>query len=339
MLTNLWAFQTVGGGEQVLLTCQEELERRGHDVVLFNQWSDRLASFDVLHYFHCGGWDCWPRLRALGPPLVVTPTLWCEAPRWPWLVREVRHAAHRLIDSSWCPPLDERDVRHHLRIPNLLLPASGEEANRLRAHAGVPASRISVVPNAVRLEGEAAALPNPIADLLAEPRTVLCVGTFHHTKNQLGLIHALQGTQLRVVFIGDPAIDDDDSYLMRCRLAARDKHAFCPAQPHAVVLAAMRLASVYVQPSFRETCGLAALEAAALGCRVVITERGATREYFDRFAWYCDPDSPVSIRSAVLSAMASQPDPALSGHVVKEFSVERLGARLETAYRGVVVAP
>jgi hypothetical protein len=37
----------LGGGEQVLLSCQEELERRGHDVVLFNQWSDRLTGHNM----------------------------------------------------------------------------------------------------------------------------------------------------------------------------------------------------------------------------------------------------------------------------------------------------
>lgn len=332
-LTHPLAFQVVGGGERILLTCRDELRRRGHSVALFSQWRDSIATFDIIHYFHSVGWDCWPRLKAFGRPLVVTPTLWCEAPARPWLVRELRHAAHRLIHPAWLPPVDERAIRYYLGLPDLLLPASHAESERLMRHGGVSADRLRVVPNAVHVSAQAV-LPPWLHVVLSGPNTVLSVGSFHATKNQLALIEALEETPVRVVFIGDPS-PEDTAYLGRCRAAARERHWFMPAQPHEVVLAAMKVAGVYVQPSLRETCGLAALEAAALGCRVVITQLGATREYFDDLASYCNPHDRASIRAAVLKALTSPPETDLAEMVKYEYSIERLGGRLEAAYAAV----
>ncbi len=335
-LTHPLAFAVAGGGEQMLLTCREELQRRGHTVILYDQWRDRIGSFDVIHYFHCVGWECWPRLKAFGRPLVVTPTLWCERPRRPWLLREVRHALHRLGSPSWQPPTDEREIRHFLAFPDLLLPASHAEADRLTRHARVPTDRLRVVPNAVRVSGgDAMALPPWMHDVLADSQVVLCVGSFHAVKNQLALIEALDDTPVRVMFIGDPSPEDTDDYLPRCKAAARGRHWFVGVQPHEVVLAAMKVAGVYVQPSLRETCGLAALEAAGLGCRVAITEQGATREYFDDLVSYCNPRDRASIRSAVLKAVWAPAEPDLSELVRHEYSVKRLGGRLEAAYTAV----
>jgi glycosyltransferase involved in cell wall biosynthesis len=331
-VTNPWAFQLPGGGEQVLIQSRDALVARGHDVTLFDPWTHKFTDFDLVHYFHCPGWDSWTRIKASGRPLVVTPTLWYEPAGGGWLLRQMRHAAHRLVDRWWSPPIDERTVHHHLMIPDLLLPASAGEAERLHRHAAIPRARMHVVRNAVSVSGSDTDMPQALADALAAAGQVLCVGSFHRHKNQLALIRALRGTALRVVFIGG-RYPDDAGYLDRCRSEAGDRHVFFPEQPRPVVLAAMRRARLYAQPSFSETCGLAALEAAALGCRVAITNRGATREYFGRHAWYFDPDDEAGIRNALLVASEARVNGALSKHVRRAHSPEQLGEALETAYR------
>lgn len=334
-LTNAWAFQVPGGGEQVLLQSREALRRLGHEAVLFDSWTHKVEDFDLVHYFHSLGWDSWSRLASMRP-LVVTPTLWCEAPRRSKVVAEARHAAHRLADRWWCPPSDHRTIHHHLMVPDLLLPASDEEAGRLLRYAGIPRSRMRVVRNAVAMDCTAVALPAALDQALDGDDRLLCVGSFHRGKNQGGLIRALRATSSRVIFIGG-RYPDDREYLDLCRSEADGQHWFFPEQPRDVVLAAMRRTGVYVQPSLRETCGLAALEAAALGCRVAITERGATREYFGPHAWYFDPDDPDAIRGALDAASAARVNGALSHHVRTQYSLERLGGDLEAAYRAAGV--
>jgi glycosyltransferase involved in cell wall biosynthesis len=326
-----WAFQVPGGGERLLLDSRAELLRRGHIVDLFNQWTHNIRDYEIVHYFHSPGWEMWPRIKALGARLVVTPTLWWEPPINGWLARQVRHAIHRFSDPWWSPPFDERDAHSQLMISDLLLPTSEAEASLLETHVGIPRSKMRVIRNAVDA-GDSAKLSTDLAHALAHPRALLCVGSFHRVKNQLALIRALRGTDFRVVFVGSRALDDADDYLARCRSAAGDAHWFFPQQPHGVVLEAMRRVRVYVQPSLRETCGLAALEAGALGCRVAITERGATREYFSDFAFYLDPEEGASIQRAIENAWAAPDATRLAKHIRFQHTWQRVGDQLEQAY-------
>jgi glycosyltransferase involved in cell wall biosynthesis len=173
---------------------------------------------------------------------------------------------------------------------------------------------------------------------LAGEDRILCVGTFHRDKNQLGLIRALRHTSSRVVFIGG-RYPDDPGYLDRCRSEAGAQHWLFPEQPRPVVLAAMRRARLYVQPSLRETCGLAALEAAALGCRIAMTERAGAREYLGDHAWYFNPEDHAAIRRAVAAAAVASVNGALSAQVRDRHSIARLGRDLENAYRSMGAVP
>jgi glycosyltransferase involved in cell wall biosynthesis len=334
-MTYPWALQMPGGGERVLLNSRAELLRRGYGVDLFDPWKHKLRDYDVVHYFHCPGWEAWERIKAFGGRLVVTPTLWWDPPVRGWLSRQFRHSLHRLVDPWWVPPIDERDARAHLMIPDLLLPASEAEAARLERHLGIPRSKMGVVRNAVTID-ESGALPPDLAEALGNKGVLLCVGSFHRVKNQLGLIHALRRTEFRVVFIGSRYPEDTEDYLETCRREAGAKHWFFPQQPRGVVLQAMRRTKVYVQPSLRETCGLAALEAAALGCRVAITERGATTEYFSRFASYCNPEDESSIRRAIETACETDYAEDLATLIRSEYTWKRVGDQLESAYKEII---
>jgi glycosyltransferase involved in cell wall biosynthesis len=42
-----------------------------------------------------------------------------------------------------------------------------------------------------------------------------------------------------------------------------------------------------------------------MGCNIVITEKGDTREYFENYGFYCDPNSPASIFAAVEKAASA----------------------------------
>ncbi len=58
-------------------------------------------------------------------------------------------------------------------------------------------------------------------------------------------------------------------------------------------------------PSWFETTGLSSLEAAAMGCNIVITRKGDAYEYFGDYAYYCDPESPDSIFKAIEKAASN----------------------------------
>ncbi|MCA9773381.1 MAG: hypothetical protein KC466_13285, partial [Myxococcales bacterium] len=85
-------------------------------------------------------------------------------------------------------------------------------------------------------------------------------------------------------------------------------------------------------PSWFETCGLASLEAAALGRNVVVSDRGYTRWYFGDEAFYVDPSNLASIRKGVLEAWEAPPQTTLAERVAREFTWERTAERTEAAY-------
>ena len=81
-----------------------------------------------------------------------------------------------------------------------------------------------------------------------------------------------------------------------------------------------RLARVHVLASWMETTGLVSLEAAAMGCALVVTPNGDTREYFDGAAHFCSPEDPRSIRSAVDAAYRAGPDAKLRYRILTDYT-------------------
>ena len=60
---------------------------------------------------------------------------------------------------------------------------------------------------------------------------------------------------------------------------------------------------VFCLPSLYETPGLAALEAAAVGIPIVITDQGCTKEYFEDNVFFCSPYKDDSILSGIENAL------------------------------------
>ncbi|MDR7457602.1 MAG: glycosyltransferase [Armatimonadota bacterium] len=72
-----------------------------------------------------------------------------------------------------------------------------------------------------------------------------------------------------------------------------------------LLASAFAAAKVFVLPSLTEGQPLAALQAAAAGANLVLSDLPYLRDTFGDDAWYCNPRSPASIRRAVLDAYAA----------------------------------
>jgi glycosyltransferase involved in cell wall biosynthesis len=99
-----------------------------------------------------------------------------------------------------------------------------------------------------------------------------------------------------------------------------------------------RHARVHAVPSWFETTGLVSLEAAIAGCNIVSTSRGHAREYLGELAWYCDPDSKKSIRSAVLAAWEASEQSALRDRVLDHFTWEHAARATLNGYMLVIAS-
>ena len=95
-------------------------------------------------------------------------------------------------------------------------------------------------------------------------------------------------------------------------------------------------AKVHVLPSWHETCGLSSLEAAAMGCNIVITDKGFTREYFGENAFYCNPASPESIFNAVEQAAQAGYNSVLQQKILHHYTWQQAAASTLKAYQNIL---
>jgi glycosyltransferase involved in cell wall biosynthesis len=171
-------------------------------------------------------------------------------------------------------------------------------------------------------------LPTREADL------VICVGRIEGIKNQLQLIRALNNSGFRLLIIGDPA-PGHLAYYHACRAIAGDNVRFIAHLPQAELLVYYQTAKVHVLPSFFETTGLSSLEAGAMGCRIVVSNRGDVADYFGNYACYCEPDDAGSILQAVQTAAQQPLDWGLRELILHKYSWQKAARETEAAYKWV----
>ena len=164
---------------------------------------------------------------------------------------------------------------------------------------------------------------------------ILCVGRIDPRKNQLNLVRALKNTNYKVVFVGQPAPNHVD-YMNKIKKEATSNMYFLGWMDNTKISTLYKQAKVHVCPSWYETPGLASLEAAALGCNIVVTEPGSTREYFEDQAFYCKPDSIESIKNSIELAFNSPINKDLQTRILEKYTWQVTAKKTFEAYKKVL---
>jgi len=325
-----------GGGETQLLKTAQALRDLGLDARLWRPWEDRLQPGDWLHLFgSCPEFaPVAAAARQQGVQVAVSTIAWFSA-RALWheaanLRQGIARVARFAVRAA-CPAIPSwRRRLYHLA--DRLLPNSQAEAQQLCRYFDVPRDKIAVVPNAADLRFADAAA-DAFQRQFGLRDFVLYAGRIEPRKNQLAFLQAMHGSALPMVVLGD-AVPGHQAYYHRCRAEAGPNVTFLPRLPHDGQL----LASCYaacrclVLTSLFETPGLVALEAAAQGVPLVLTDRGCTREYFGEHARYVSPFDRVAIRSAVEAAAASPRCARRAAHVARHFSWQAAARATAAAY-------
>lgn len=332
------ALQSPGGGEVQLLKTAQYLRELGADVRLFDPWNDRLEHADWLHLFGTMP-ECLTMARMakrLGVRVALSTIAWYD-PIVSWRLepgtdRKVR-AVTGWLARRLCPDLPSWR-RELIRCADLLLPNSAAEARQLEQLFGADPARIVVVPNGVDsrfADGD----PELFPSLFGMRDFVLLPGRIEPRKNQLAVIRALRGTGIPLVVFGDAHVDHSD-YYDQCFQEADPGVRFIGRVDHdsRLLASAYAAARVVVLASWFETPGLAALEGAAAGAKVVVTERGSAREYLGPAARYVSPGDVGGIRAAVREAAAAPRDGTLRELVLRKYRWETVAALTLAAYQG-----
>jgi glycosyltransferase involved in cell wall biosynthesis len=272
--------------------------------------------------------------RSQGVPIVLSPICWID-PRAIWALESglarklgglarwgLRLAAPKL--GGW--------RRELLELADAILPNSQAEATQIQTLFAVDANRIKVVPNGVS-DHFLEANPNQFRSLHGDREFVLFVGRIEPRKNPLGVIRACRMLGLPIVVIGDTPAGHEE-YAARCRREGGTELSWLRATDHhdPLLASAYAAAKVFALPSWFETPGLAALEAALAGCPVVVTPFGSTREYFGSMATYAPPHSVRQIADAILDCWDRGKNSRLSGSVASRYLWPVVGQRTAEIY-------
>jgi glycosyltransferase involved in cell wall biosynthesis len=204
-------------------------------------------------------------------------------------------------------------VKEILERASLLLPNSQSEYEDLKKIYS------STTPYAVVPCGIDPSLFKAESFYQKDPNLVICAARIEGRKNQLNLIKALNKTSYQLILIGDAA-PNQSSYFNDCKKAAADNVIFTGKILQAELVQYYKKAKVHVLASWFESCGLSSLEAAAMGCNIVITDKGYTRDYFGDDAFYCDPGNIESIRQAIEDASKNNYSKELQERIFKEYT-------------------
>ena len=312
------AFDCLGGGEIQLLESKQALERAGLEVLSYDPWDPQFDDVDLVHYFSVqgGSMNFCSHVKRRGLPLLISPIL--------WLTEQNRGEL----------PLDE--IHDLLHLSDLVLTTSNAETQQLADFFALDTDHFRVAHNAVDESFTQPVSAGLFTDHfgITEP-FLLNVANIESRKNQLRLIQAARQTSMKLIILGRVR---DPSYFDCCRREAGDSLTYLGHLDHDDLLlkSAYRACQAFVLPSLLETPGLAALEAAVCGARLVVTEVGCTREYFGPLAHYVDPLDTENIRLAILRAMESSDSTSLQNHVLNNFTWGRTAGELIAAYESVL---
>lgn len=304
--TGVACFQATGGGEVQLARTVEGLMDLGLAVRPFQPWLDRVEDGRLLHLFGMSpeGLSLARVAKARGVPVVLSTVCWYE-PRALVALAPGRARAARDL-AAWaarrvCPRLPGWRSSL-LAMADRVLPNSEAEGRQLARLFGVDRGKVRVVPNGVAPHF-AGADPGPFRSLVGAGDFVLYAGRIEPRKNVDGLVRACGEAGLPLVVVGD-AVPGHEGYADRCRAEGGDRVRWLPrlGPDDPRLASAFGAARVFALPSWFETPGLAALEAALAGCPVVITPFGCTREYFGDRVEYARPGSVREIAGALRRA-------------------------------------
>ncbi len=308
----------------------DAMTQLGHEVIRMNPWQDYSdKNFDVVQFF-LGGFRLFGIETLKNETintLVFAPIIDSNEPNWRY---RLAVKAGNLLPKIHTTPSVFRD---QAQGSDLVVCRSNYEKRRVTRGLGISESKAKIILNGVT--PPIVSDPEPAHQQWKLPdEFLLHVSAFTESrKNVIRLIEAAGTLGYPLVIAGGaqkgPTLDRIHA------LAARYGNVTILGFVNRILLESLYAAcKVFCLPSTHEGTGLVALEAAAHGARVVITQNGGPPDYFLNYAEYVNPDDINSIRKGIETAWHQSQSDALRQHVLKNLTWEASARSLVSAYEG-----
>lgn len=297
------------------------LKSLGHEVEMINAWGHYdWQSFDVIHLLGFGTWlEIVPAIAArTDSKIVLSPII--DTNRSHFLQKCASYCGIEFLHMT-SPLHSLRRVQKHI---SMYYVRSDYEKKYLTHSFDIDSSLIEIIPLSCRFKTTA---PVEREDFCLHVSVLSS-----KNKNVKRLIEAAIKYKFKLVLAGNPGTEQFRRDLMEV-VSKHDNIEYLGFLSEEKLVELYSKAKVFALPSVFEGVGLVALEAAALGSDVVLTNRGAPQEYYDGMAFLVDPLNVDDIGSTITGVIAGQThQPELSSYVIDNYSNEHLIKLLERSY-------
>lgn len=301
-----------GGLRRQILETASGLEELGFKIEYLSP-NKQIHSIqaDLIHLFgaHAETYFLLNHLKSIDIPKILSPVFFSRRSG------SMLHLLLRFQDIlSKTPLLSLSELQMRKRACELathLLPNTKMEAKLLTDAFHVSQSKMTVIPNGADTQRFKTSTLENFHSRFPYREFILYVGDLTAERKNVGrLIHAYQSLLERNSTLPDLVLAGelgDSPYANKIRAeieAHRNIHWIGPIAHEDPLLGSLyRAASIFILPSYFETPGIAALEAALAGSQIVITPYGGTKEVFQDSAIYIEPGSSHSIASGLEQAI------------------------------------
>ena len=308
------------------LTWKTGVEQLGHEVYLIDMWQKNdWASFDIIHFF---GYSVYMRdlingLYKINSNIVVSPIL------------DPNYSIAKLkLYSKWGhtklgltnPYTAMSSIKHKIK---LFFVRSEFEKKYMVEGFGVKKEQCVVVPLSYNIM-----LPKTIDN--REPFCLHISLLMDERKNVKRLIEAAIKYKFRLI-LGGKLRNKEEDILLNSWIGNNKNIEYRGFLTNEEMLTLYTKAKVFALPSTNEGVGIVALEAAAMGCDIVMTELGGPKEYYRGMAKTVNPYSVDEIGRAVVQFIDGQTfQPELRNHVNENFSVQNISKKLTDSYKKIL---
>lgn len=326
---------TVSGGINTQITKTiEAFEAKGNKVILFNQWEKyNWQEFDIVHIFRADSANLamaqW--LNSNKVPFVVSPIFYST--HNPFKIKlsiKITEIGQTFLSGLTSDLMIKKEI---CNLSSLILPNTNAEKELIQHSMDIPDSKFTVIPNGIDTSFTNAK-PDLFHNKYGVSNFILSTGHFgFKRKNLLRLLKSVENIQCPLVLIGSLF---NDEYSNKCKelINSSDKIIWIDSLSHndPLLASAYAAASVFALPSFYETPGLSALEAAVCGCKIVISPLGGTKEYFKGYAKYPNPLQTKSIEKAISDSLKEENHPSLQKLIIDNFNWNNVADLTLNAY-------
>jgi glycosyltransferase involved in cell wall biosynthesis len=309
---NTWsgAFFNVGGGEIQLAHSKAGLEKLGYEVHRFNQWHPRTDT-DLLHQFSIapGVEHVIEGYRSLGIPVALSTIMWEIPPREHFLYNHIQHL---------------------LNVADLLFTNSNMESRRLADEFSVDENKFHKTRNGITADYFTLETDEDFREAYGiQGDFILSVANIDRRKNTERLLEACEQLGQQVVLVGHIR---DQEYYESFRGRFSNYHYVGPISDIPTLKSAYQQCLLYALPSTCETPGIAAMEAASQGARIVITDEGSTSEYFEDRVTYVNPFDTDAIVAGIESELGADPRSGLRDLVISNYTWDKAAEDIRQGY-------